>query len=301
MKKVLVISGPTATGKSKLAIECAKAYNGEIISGDSVAIYRQCTIGSAKTTIEEQDGIVHHGIDIKDVTEGFSVYEFQHMARTLIDDIVQRGKLPIVVGGTGLYIKALLYDYHMQPMSDVDMSWVEDKTNEQLHQMLKEVDEVESMKIHPNNRKRVIRALTIYYSSKKSKSDWISDQKKTLLYDVKLVGLDGPRPWVYDRINHRVELMIKQGLEEEVRNIVNMAGWDCLAMSAIGYKEFRGYVEGDKTLSDVVEEIKKHTRQFAKRQWTWFNHQLPVQWLDVSQPESQTILLEEVHEWLMNP
>ncbi|MGL4337062.1 MAG: tRNA (adenosine(37)-N6)-dimethylallyltransferase MiaA [Turicibacter sp.] len=284
--ELVCIVGPTAVGKTKMSIELAKALNGEIISGDSMQIYKTMDIGTAKITEEERQGIPHHLLDEKNPDETYSVAEFQKTVRHKIDDIKRRGKLPIIVGGTGLYIKSVLYDYTFNEQEEtktVDTdSLYELLTNEELYEKLKQVDEETAKTIHPNNRKRVLRALAIFESSGIRKSDLIEAQEHKLIYDVKLIGLTDDRELLYDRINKRVDVMFENGLLDEVKALFDQ-GISKLSqpIRAIGYKELYDYFEGLISLEECCELVKRNSRRYAKRQYTWFNNQMDVKWFSV--------------------
>ena len=293
MKKVLVITGPTAVGKTKFGIECASLFDGEIISGDSIQIYKGLDIGSAKPDKEELSQAVHHLIDIKDPDEGYSVKEFQELCRKKIDEISDKGKLPIIVGGTGLYIKATLYDYVFFDEEEEDDQF-EDLSNEDLYELLKEKDPKALEKIHINNRKRLVRALNIYEKHKKGISQIKDEQEHKPIYDCLIIGLTTDRKILFERINQRVDKMIKDGLVQEIQGLLDAGiGFDRQSMQGIGYKEFKDYFDGNKTLEECVEEVKINSRHFAKRQYTFFNHQLDVKWF-----EDRSEALEEVRRWL---
>ena len=282
---LICIVGPTAVGKTKLSIELAKRLSGEIISGDSMQIYKTMDIGTAKATIEEREGIVHHLIDEKDPNEPYSVAEFQKTVRAKIKEIKSRGNMPIIVGGTGLYIKSVLYDYEFAGESEpkqIDDEKYKEFDNEALHQKLVEVDPEAAKIIHPNNRKRVIRALEIFETSGAKKSDMIENQQHELIYDVALIGLTDERKVLYDRINKRVDNMFEMGLVDEVKGLYE-AGIPQTAQSirAIGYKEVYDYFQGHTTLEECMELIKRNSRRYAKRQYTWFNNQMDVEWFNV--------------------
>lgn len=280
MQKVLVIVGPTASGKTAFGIKCAKKYNGEIISGDSIQIYKGLDIGSAKIKEEEKEGVVHHLIDIKDPKDNYSVKEFQEIARKLIDDISSRGKLPIVVGGTGLYIKALLYDYTFFDEEEKDDDF-KDLSNEDIYNILLKEDPKCLEKIHVNNRKRLVRALNILKKHGTGISQIKDKQEHKLIYDAKLIGLTKPREILNEKINLRVDLMFKEGLKEEVDSLLSKGiSFSDQSMQGIGYKEFKDYYDGNKTLEEVKETIKTNTRHFAKRQYTWFNNQMDIEWVE---------------------
>ena len=282
MKKVIVVAGPTAVGKSDFAIEIAKRYGLEIISGDSIQVYRGLDIGSGKVTEQETQGIRHHLIDILSPKDSYSVSMFQSMARELMDS---SEKPMIICGGTGLYLKACLYDYTFENEAEeaYDPS-LDAYTNEQLYEMLKETDPLQAEKIHPNNRRRVMRSLTIQKNTGKKQSDIEKEQKHELLYDAYIIGCTMEREHLYSRINQRVENMFSKGLEQEVKHLLDTGvkfGDTC--MEGIGYKEWKDYFEGTCTSEDVMHCIQKHSRNFAKRQYTWFKNQMPVHWIDMEQ------------------
>lgn len=283
---VLCIVGPTAVGKTKLSIALAKRLNGEVISGDSMQIYRTMDIGTAKVTPEEQEGVPHHLIDEKNPDESYSVAEFQKTVRQKIAEIKSRGKLPIIVGGTGLYIKSVLYDYEFAGESqpkEVDDEKYAHLSNEELHARLMAVDEAGAKEIHPNNRKRVIRALEIFETSGVKKSEMIDRQEHQLIYDAVLIGLTDERDVLYERINQRVDCMFETGLVEEVKSLYDQ-GISQIAQSirAIGYKELYDYFNGFITLEECKDLIKRNSRRYAKRQYTWFNNQMDVEWFKVN-------------------
>ena len=295
MKKVLVIAGPTASGKSGFAVECAKRFNGEIISGDSIQIYRGLDIGSAKIREDEKQGIVHHLIDIKDAGESYSVKEFQALGRELIDDISERGKLPIVAGGTGLYIKALLYDYTFFDEEVKDNPY-EELSNQEIYDILSVEDPDSLKKIHVNNRKRLVRALNVLRKHGQGISEIASKQEHKPLYDAFIIGLNRDRSVLYNDINLRVDRMFDEGLENEVRSLVDKGiSFDMQSMQGIGYREFRGYFEGAASLDETREMIKKDTRNFAKRQMTWFKNQMDIAWCDDGMK-----MMETIDDWLYN-
>ncbi|MBP3909297.1 MAG: tRNA (adenosine(37)-N6)-dimethylallyltransferase MiaA [Turicibacter sp.] len=287
MKKmdVLCIVGPTAVGKTKMSIELAKQLNGEIISGDSMQIYRGMDIGTAKATMDERQGIPHHLIDEKNPDEAYSVAAFQQTVRAKMEEIKSRGKLPIIVGGTGLYIKSVLYDYEFAGESEskeVDEAKYGHLSNEELHAKLAAVDEAGAKDIHPNNRKRVIRALEIYETSGVKKSEMIEKQEHKMIYDACLIGLTDDRTVLYDRINKRVDVMYETGLVEEVKALFDEGiPAESQSIRAIGYKELYDYFKGFISLEESKELIKRNSRRYAKRQYTWFNNQMDVTWFKV--------------------
>jgi len=282
MKNVIVIVGPTGVGKTKLSVEIAKRLNGEIISGDSVQVYKEMDIGSAKVTKDEMEGIKHYLIDIKNIDEDYSVYEFQQEVRTKIDEISNNNKTPILAGGTGLYLKAALYDYEFSKENEGEFNDYKELSNEQAYNMLKQLDETEAKKLHPNNRIRVVRALNIIKNNNNvSKTELLSKQEHKLLYNAIFIGLTSSRDVVYERINKRVDKMVESGLIKEVEDLYNKYK-DCSysSLKAIGYKELFEYFKGNLTLEEAIALIKKKTRNYAKRQYTWFNNQFDVKWFE---------------------
>ena len=281
MEKVIVIVGPTGVGKTKLSVELAKKLNGEIISGDSVQVYKRMDIGSAKVTEEEKEGIEHYLIDIKDIDEEYSVYEFQQEVREKIKLIQSKGKTPILAGGTGLYLKAALYDYEFNKEDNIDFNKYEKFSNKEVYEMLKELDPKEASKLHENNRVRVVRALNIIKNNNMSKTELLEKQDHKLLYDVVFIGLTSDRKNVYERINKRVDKMIENGLLEEVGELYKECkDKNYSSMKAIGYKELFAYFNGEISLEESIELIKKKSRNYAKRQYTWFNNQFDVNWFE---------------------
>ena len=286
MEKVIVIVGPTGVGKTALGVALAKQLNGEVISGDSMQIYKRMDIGTAKVTEDEMQGVVHHLIDIKEPSEEYSVTEFQETVRACIDDIVKRGKLPIIVGGTGLYIKAVLYDYTFEKC-DSDPKKMEEKykdySNEELYERLKEVDPGATRNIHPNNRRRVLRAIEIFETTGKRKSEMEDAQRHEMIYDATCIGLTLDREKLYERIDKRVDIMMENGLEQEVKSLIEEGCKPTYqSMRGIGYKAWFEYFEGRSSKEEVIALIKKHSRNYAKRQFTWFNNQMMVNWYEVN-------------------
>ena len=276
MDKVIVIVGPTAIGKTKISIELAKKLGLEIISGDSVAVYKRMDIGSAKPTKEEMDGVKHHLIDVMDPNEQYDVSVFQKEARKVIDS----NHKVIICGGTGLYIQSVLYDYDFTAKKR-DESFSEgfkDMSNEELYAYLLKLDpSIDKDKLHPNNRKRVLRAIEVFLDTNKSIHK--VDSKKRKMYDFYIVYLNvSDRELLYDRINKRVNKMMDLGLLDEVRSLYN----DGICPHAIGYKEFVPYFEGLISLDSAVEEIKLNSRHLAKRQMTWFKNQMPSHLYEVN-------------------
>ena len=291
-KKVLTIAGATASGKSALAIKLAKDFKGEIISGDSIQVYRGLDIGSGKIKKEEMEGVVHHLIDIKDPKESYSVYDFQKMGRLLIDAIERRGHLPIICGGTGLYIKALIYDYDFK--EEKDFNNYEDIDDVSLHAMLKEVDPISAIKIHPHNRRRVLRALNYF---EKNGSPISSNKTEKALYDALILALDMERSELYAKIDQRVDNMVKDGLLSEVEGLLKSGiAFNDQAMKGIGYREFEAYYKNEQSLEEVIQKIKSDSHNFAKRQYTWLRHQLPIEWIDIK--TDYEVIKERVRKWL---
>ncbi|MGM0919616.1 MAG: tRNA (adenosine(37)-N6)-dimethylallyltransferase MiaA [Bacillota bacterium] len=303
-EKLVVIIGPTAVGKTNLSIQLAKKLNGEIISGDSMQVYRGMDIGTAKVKPDEMDGIVHHLIDIKNPEEDFSSAEFQEIARPLITEIHAKKKLPIIVGGTGLYIQSVIYDYQFtDAASDPDFrKQLESEAcsagNETIHRKLALIDPVSAERIHPNNVRRVIRALEIFHCTGKTMTDFLAEQDKVLLYDVVIIGLTMEREQLYERINLRVDLMMDQGLIQEVKGLYDMGLRDCQSIQAIGYKELYAYFDGAVSLEDAKEQLKQNSRRYAKRQLTWFRNKMDVEWFDMSKPFDMDLRFNEIFTYI---
>lgn len=273
--KVLVIVGPTGIGKTKLSIELAKRVNGEIINADSTQVYKNLDIATAKIKEEEKEGIPHHLFDIKEIDEDYTVYDYQIDCRNKIDEIISRNKTPILVGGTGLYIKAALYNYKFEEETNTYNSY-EEYSNEELYDMLQKVDI--NTNIHPNNRKRIIRALNYYKKNDKP----LSGKEKTdkILYDAIFIGLTCDRNVLYNRINKRVDIMLEEGLIDEAKKIYDNNIRTKAVLTPIGYKELFKYFDGEMTLEETVELIKQRSRRYAKRQYTWFNNQMNINWFN---------------------
>ena len=275
MNKIIVITGPTSVGKTALSIAIAKKYDGEIINADSMQFYKGLNIGTAKIKEEEKEGIPHHLFDINEVDDEYSIYHYQKDARIIIKDIQKRHKTPILVGGTGLYLKAALYDYQLS--KETQNSKFEEYTNEELYKLLTKIDQ--NAKVDPNNRRRLIRALSYYQENNKSISQNKTDK---LLYDTIFIGLTCDRNILYDRINQRVDIMVKEGLIDEVRKFYDQKIYTKPLINGIGYKELYQYFDGKITLDEAIDLIKKNSRHYAKRQYTFFNHQMNIKWFNVS-------------------
>lgn len=301
MKRPLIIlAGPTAVGKTALSVRLAKQINASVISADSMQVYRRMDIGSAKITPEEMDGVPHYLVDVLDPEEEFSVVRFQQMAKEAAEEIYARGQIPLVVGGTGFYIQALLYDIDFTE-NDGDDSFrceleqtAKEKGSEYLHDLLKERDPKAAEQIHPNNVKRVIRALEFYQQTGKRISEHNEEERgKESPYEFAYFVLTDERSRLYERIDRRVDLMMEQGLVEEVRELKERGvRRDSTAMQGLGYKELYAYLDGAYDLEEAVRVIKRDTRHFAKRQLTWFKRERDVIWADrsvIGQDEDQLL------------
>ena len=273
---IIVIAGPTAVGKTKLSVELAKKINGEIINADSTQVYRGMDIGTAKVTEEEKENISHYLFDIKDIDEDYTVYDYQKDCRECISDILKKGKVPILVGGTGLYIKAALYNYEFK---DEDTKYdFSNLSNEEVYNKLKELDP--NCDIHINNRKRVERALTYILNNNSSIRN--NTKGNDLIYDdVLFIGLTTDRDILYDRINKRVDVMVNQGLIDEAKKIYDSNIRSKAVMTPICYKELFDYFDNNISLDESLDLIRQRSRKYAKRQYTWFNHQIPIKWFNV--------------------
>lgn len=279
-KPLIVIIGATASGKTSLSIKIAKEFNGEIISADSRQVFCKLDIGTAKVTEEEMDGIPHYGIDIREPDKSFTVAEFKEYANEKIKNILQREKLPIMAGGTGLYVNAVTQDFSIPK---VPANWklreeLEQLSIEDLHQKLQNLDPEEAEKIHPNNRRYVIRAIEINQATQKKKSEIM--QKKPADYDVLILGVDVEREILYERINQRVDQMFAEGFLEEVQGLIKQ-GYDfkSQAFNSVGYPEMKAYLDGKMSKMEAIELMKKNTRNYAKRQLTWWRKDERVIWL----------------------
>lgn len=305
MKQPLIIlTGPTAVGKTELSIRLAKAVNGEIISADSMQVYRYMDVGTAKITAEEMQGVPHHLIDVLEPSEDFNVFLFKEMAEKALENIYKKGKIPVVTGGTGFYIQALLYDINFDD-TDADSDFrtemyrlAEEKGNEYVHGLLKEVDPVSASEIHFNNIKRVIRALEYHNQTGKKISEHNEEQRQNESpYNFLYLVLNDDREKLYERINKRVDLMFENGLTKEVDRLIEMGcHLDMTSMKAIGYREFFDYYDGNADLSMVRENIKTDTRHFAKRQLTWFRREKDVTMVNVNEFKSDK---EKILEYMV--
>lgn len=299
--RVLVLVGPTASGKTGLGVALAKSLDGEIISADSMQIYKYMSIGTAKVTLSEMEGVPHHLVDCILPNEEFSVAKFKEAALEAIEGILARGKLPIVVGGTGLYINSLTLPWGFKEKDyNEEVRWrlmaeAEMLGGETLYQQLMEVDPVTAQVVHPNNIKRVIRALEIYEVTGKPKS-YFDEKASTeeMTYDYELIGLRWPREELYRRINHRVDCMVEHGLIKETQALLDRGySWNSVALKAIGYKELRPYLDKEASLEDVITILKRDTRHFAKRQMTWFRKDERIHWIEMNGNRSADEILKE--------
>lgn len=297
MQKVIVICGPTASGKTSLSIELAKKINGEIVSADSMQIYDEMQIGTAKPDEEEMQGIKHYLIGNVAPTKRYSVLEYKTDAIQAIEEIIQKRKMPIIVGGTGLYVNSLIYgiDY---PEIETDLKYraelektAEEKGLGYLYNKALEIDKEAMKNISPNDQKRILRVLEIYKETGKTKTQLeIESRKNGIPYDYKVFALNMPREILYDRINRRVDIMIEKGLIEEVKKLYKKYGEKLTtSMQGIGYKEVVEYLNGNCTKEEMIEKIKMETRRYAKRQLTWFRKIENIEWLDALQPAQNNV------------
>lgn len=283
---VIAIVGPTAVGKTALSIELAKKLDGEIINGDSMQVYRELNIGTAKITPEEMDGVPHHLLDILAPTDSFSVADYQRVVREKIKDIQSRGKMPIIVGGTGLYVQAVLYDFRFTEekidttIRDAYYAELEKVGPEAMHARLAAVDPETAKAIHPNNTRRVIRALEMAEHTDVKKSNDEQHQGEKALYNHLIIGLNMDRDVLYERINKRVDLMLEQGLVDEVRGLYDRGIRDVQSIRAIGYKELYDYFDGLADFDVAIENLKQNSRRYAKRQLTYFRNKMDITWYD---------------------
>ena len=287
--KVIVICGPTASGKTALSIALAKKIGGEIVSADSMQIYKDMDIGSAKPTKEEMQGIKHYMLDFVSPKERYSVAEYKKQAERAIQEILQKGKTPIIVGGTGLYVNSLIYGIEYQD-TKIDEEYREklekiavEEGLQKLYEQAKEIDPQAMETISPNDRKRIIRVLEIYHETGKTKTQQeIESRKNEVKYDYKVFAITMERSILYERINKRVDIMVEQGLIQEVQNLIQKYDQYPTAMQALGYKEIKQYLEGNTSKEEAIETIKQETRRYAKRQLTWFRKNKETIWLDAS-------------------
>lgn len=305
MRKIVVIAGPTAVGKTSFAIRVSELFNGEIVSCDSMQLYRFMDIGSAKPTPDEQQRARHHLIDMIDPRDEFSVAQYQKLAKDAINDILSRGKLPVISGGTGLYLNSLLYNMDFSPLSG-DRKYrqkleedVETKGSAYLHEMLKMQDPDAAEQIHPNNTKKIIRALERLKDGEGHIRRFADVTNETKDYAPLLIGLTRDRALLYDRINRRVDQLVQQGLVDEVRMLMDMGlTKDDISMKGIGYKEIMEYLEGGIPFEEAVDNVKKNTRHYAKKQLTWFRRYDKMKWYNISDDADEERALQNIERWL---
>lgn len=306
--KIIIIVGPTAVGKTQLSIWLAKKFNGEIISGDSLQVYKHLDIGTAKVTPDEKEDIPHHLIDILELDESYSAADFKSHARKKIKDVKARRKIPIIVGGTGLYIESLLYDVSHGGKAEPDYTYR--KSLEELAQKhgrdhvwnkLNQIDPEASEKIHPNNLVRVIRALEVYHVTGEKFSTYQNErQNKDQIYEPFIIGLDTDRNLLYERINKRVDIMMAEGLLDEVKYLLDNSKPNAQSRRGIGYSELITYLEEGQDLKEAVEAIKQNSRHYAKRQLTWFRNRTPITaWFDlIQQPDQLDVIELQIKQFL---
>ena len=303
-EKVIVIGGPTASGKTALSIELAKKINGEIISADSMQIYKDMDIGTAKPTETEKQGITHYLLDFVSPEERYSVADYKKEAKKAIQTILKKGKTPIIVGGTGLYIDSLIYEIDF-PELEIDLEYREElekiaqeKGLEYLYKKALEIDEEAMQKISQNDKKRIMRVLEIYHQTGKKKSQLDIESKKEPDYDYKVFAITMERQILYDRINKRVDIMIQNGLVQEVENLCEKYKEFPTAMQGLGYKEVVEYLDGKLNKEEMIEKIKQESRRYAKRQLTWFRKNKQTIWLNNGEvndiKNNINIILEEI-------
>ena len=281
MNKIVVIAGPTAVGKTEYAIKAAQAFNGEIVSCDSMQLYKYMDIGSAKPTIEEQKAATHHLVDIIDPRDDFSVAEYQKMAKDKILTLLKENKLPVIAGGTGLYLNSILYD--MDFGGGGADNEIRKKYEKIAKELLQQADPDAAKRLHPNNTKRVIRALESIETGHEGIKSFNEVSVKTSEYEAILIGLTRDRTELYDRINRRVDIMMDLGLVDEVKKLMSMGlDADSISMKGIGYKEIIGYLKGEYDIDEAVRLIKRNSRRYAKRQLTWFKRYDDMKWFNLS-------------------
>ena len=301
-QKVVVIGGPTASGKTDLSIRLAKKINGEIVSADSMQIYKEMNIGTAKPDEDERQGIKHYMMDIINPDERYSVADYKRQAKIAIQEIINKGKTPIVVGGTGLYIDSLIYEIeYVDIQTDLEYrkqleERVEKEGLQKLYEEAKKIDECAMEKISPNDKKRILRVLEIYKQTGKTKTQLDKQSRKDVQYDYKVFAINMNREILYNRINKRVDIMIQKGLIDEVKQIYNKYKMFPTAMQALGYKEVVYYLEDKITKEEMIEKIKQESRRYAKRQLTWFRKNKQTIWLNGQESIETNInrILEEM-------
>lgn len=274
MSKIIVIVGPTGVGKTAASIHLAHKYNAEIINADSTGVYKEPLIATAKVKEDEKDGIVHHMLDLVSLDEEFTLYDYQVKGRKILNDLINQNKNVIIVGGSGLYVKALLYDYKLDKTDNVRIDYSE-YTNQELKDMADKIDKDNN--IHVNNRQRLERYITYYKQTGKTIKKTNDINKK--LYDFDIIGLKSDREILYKRMNDRVDIMLENGLLEEAKSLKDKKNFN----NIIGYKELKQYFEGNLSFNEAIDLIKQNTRRYSKRQFTWFNNQMKdIKWFDVN-------------------
>jgi tRNA dimethylallyltransferase len=304
-KQIIIIAGPTAVGKTKYAIEIAKAFDGEIVSCDSMQLYKFMDIGSAKPTALEQAEVKHYLVDEIDPREPFSVAEYNKRAKAAIADIFSKNKTPIISGGTGLYVNSLIYDmdFSAPPVGNDYREKLEklaaENGNEYLHNMLKTIDPVAAERIHVNNLKKVIRAIEVAENAGEGIKPFEESFVQTKDYGYTLIGLSRDREELYDRVNLRVDMLLNMGLIDEIKGLLAMGLSDNnISMKGIGYKEIIGYMKGEYDLEQAVYLVKRNTRHYAKRQMTWFKRYKDIKWFNISNFPSDEEAIKEIITWL---
>ena len=295
--KIVVICGPTASGKTALGIQVAQQANGEIISSDSMQIYKDMDIGTAKPTPEERAQAVHHLVDFVSPDQRYSVADFKKDATEKIEDILSRGKLPIIVGGTGLYVNSLIHNIeYKEEITDIEYRNELEKVDlETLYKQAQEIDPEAAAKVSQNDRKRITRILEIYHTTGKTKTQMEAESRKEVKYDYKIFVLTPERDKLYERINLRVDLMMQAGLVDEVKQLLQKYNEFPTAMQGLGYKEVKEYLDGDTTEEEMVEKIKQESRHYAKRQLTWFRQYKDATWLDTFDKNNVNIILDKLN------
>ena len=303
--KVIAVAGPTAVGKTKFAIEVARRFDGEVVSCDSMQLYKFMNIGSAKPDAEELAQVKHHLVDIIDPRVPFSVAEYQQLAKAAIADVMSRGKVPVISGGTGLYLNSLIYDMDFSS-NPGDLTYrkelekiAEEEGTEAVHRMLQNEDPDAAALIHPNNTKRIIRALERLHDGEGNVRPFSGILKETDDYEMILVGLTRERQELYDRINARVDILINNGLVDEVKELMAMGlTSDDISMKGIGYKEIIAFLNNEYDLATAADTVKKNTRHYAKKQLTWYRRYDKINWLNISEFNSDEEAIEELISWL---
>jgi len=294
--KIVVICGPTASGKTALGIQVAQQANGEIISSDSMQIYKDMDIGTAKPTEEERAQAVHHLVDFVSPDERYSVADFKKDATEKIEDILSRGKLPIIVGGTGLYVNSLIYNIeYKEEITNIEYREELEKVDlETLYKQAMEIDPEATERVSQNDRKRITRILEIYHTTGKTKTKMEAESRQEVKYNYKIFVLTPERDKLYERINLRVDLMMQAGLVDEVKELLKKYKEFPTAMQGLGYKEVKEYLDGEITEEEMIEKIKQESRHYAKRQLTWFRQYKDATWLDTFDKNNINIILDQI-------